>query len=60
VDWPLFGLYIGTRTSAERLLWPQQMKLGASSPPQRRLYEFTNWFVTAAISFACVSRPAMN
>ena len=25
VDWPLLGLYIGTRTIAERLLWPQQM-----------------------------------
>ncbi len=24
VDWPLLGLYIGTRISAERLLWPQQ------------------------------------
>ena len=58
--WPLLGLYSGTRTSAERLLWPQQMKLGASSPPQRRLYELTNWFVTAEISLACRSRPAMN
>ena len=59
-DWPLLGLYSGTRTSAERLLWPQQMKLGASSPPHSRLYEFTNWFVTAEISFAWRSRPAMN
>ena len=25
VDWPLLGLYIGTRIIAERLLWPQQM-----------------------------------
>ena len=30
VDWPLPGLYIGTRTSAERLLWPQQTYEGAS------------------------------
>jgi hypothetical protein len=24
------------------------------------LYEFTHWFVTAVISAACLSRPAMN
>jgi hypothetical protein len=58
--WPLLGLYSGTRTSAERLLWPQVTKLGASSPPHRRLYEFTNWLVTAVISGAWVSRPATN
>jgi hypothetical protein len=34
---PLFGLYIGTRTSAERLLRPQQMYAGASPPPASRL-----------------------
>ena len=37
VDWPLPGLYIGTRTSAERLLWPQQTYDGASPPPESRL-----------------------
>ena len=37
VDWPLLGLYIGTRTSAERLLWPQQTYDGASPPPMMRL-----------------------
>ncbi len=37
VDWPLLGLYIGTRTIAERLLWPQQMYDGASPPPISRL-----------------------
>ena len=36
------------------------MKLGASSPPHSRLYELTNWFVTAEISLAWRSRPAMN
>ena len=58
--WPLLGLYSGTRTSAERLLWPQVTKLGASSPPHSRLYELTNWLVTAVISGACLSRPATN
>ena len=53
----MLGLYSGTRTSAERLLWPQVTKLGASSPPHRRLYEFTNWLVTAVISGAWRSRP---
>ena len=36
VDWPLLGLYIGTRTIAERLLWPQQMyggRLAAAEQP---------------------------
>ena len=37
VDWPLLGLYIGTRIIAERLLWPQQMYDGASPPPSSRL-----------------------
>jgi len=32
VDWPFVGLYIGTRTSAERLLCPQQTYDGASPP----------------------------
>src|SRR3954468_9006489 len=60
VEPPLFGLYIGTRTSAERLLWPQQMKAGASFSPDSRLYELTHWLVTAVISEACFSRPAMK
>ncbi len=62
------GLYIGTRTRALRLLWPQQMYEGASppapavrsEPPQMRLYELTHWLVTAEISAACLSRPAMK
>ena len=37
VDWPLLGLYIGTRIIAERLLCPQQMYDGASPPPSSRL-----------------------
>src|SRR5258708_32683122 len=60
VDCDFEGLYIGTRTSAERLLWPQQTYDGASPPPERRLYEFTHWFVTAVISPAWRRRPAMN
>ena len=36
------------------------MKLGASSPPHSRLYELTNWLVTAEISAAWRRRPAMN
>src|SRR5262245_20468981 len=60
VDWPLAGLYMGTRTSAERLLWPQQTYEGASPPAINRLYEFTHWLVTAVISGACRRRPAMN
>ncbi len=37
VEAPLSGLYIGTRTIAERLLWPQQMYDGASPPNIIRL-----------------------
>ena len=37
VDWPFSGLYIGTRTIAERLLCPQQTYAGASPPPESRL-----------------------
>ena len=51
-EFDLFGLYSGTRMSAERLLWPQQTKEGASPPPQRRLYELTYWLVTAVMSGA--------
>src|SRR4051794_41356058 len=51
---------MGTRMSAERLLWPQQTYDGASPPPHSRLYEFTHWFVTAVISDACRRTPAMN
>ena len=39
---------------------PGRRSSGASSPPHSRLYEFTNWFVTAVISGACLSRPATN
>src|SRR5690348_10532409 len=60
VDWPFVGLYIGTRTSAERLLCPQQTYDGASPPPASRLYELTHWLVTAVISAACCSSPAMK
>src|SRR5689334_1397803 len=55
---PRFG--IGTRTSADSLLRAQQMYVGASYPSMRRLYEFTVWFVTAVISFAWCSSPAMK
>src|SRR4051812_48341175 len=51
---------MGTRIRAERLLWPQQTYDGASPPPHNRLYELTHWFVTAVISPACRSTPAMN
>src|SRR3954469_12801390 len=54
---PRFGS--GTRTNADRLLRAQQMYAGASYPGINRLYELTHWFVTAVISRACVSRPAM-
>src|SRR2546422_9163171 len=53
------GLYIGTRTSAERFLLAQQMYTGASYPGTRRLKEFTHWFVTSVISLACLSTPAV-
>src|SRR5207248_3614067 len=53
------GLYIGTRTSAERLRRAQHTYTGASYPGTRRLYEFTHWFVTSVISGACRRSPAM-
>ncbi len=31
------GEYIGTRTSADRLAWPQHTAVGASPPTTRRL-----------------------
>ena len=37
VDWPLLGLYMGTRIIAERSLCPQQMYDGASLPNIIRL-----------------------
>src|SRR5688572_21504569 len=60
VDWPLPGLYMGTRTRADLLLCPQHTYAGASPPPISRLNEFTHWHVIAVISGACLSRPAMN
>src|SRR5919197_6077660 len=66
VELALPGLYRGTRTRADRFACPQQMTVGASTivpgapNPHSRLYEFTHWFVTAVISRAWVSRPAMN
>jgi hypothetical protein len=66
VELALPGLYIGTRTSADRLAWPQQTYAGASvtwlgsGSPNSRLYELTHWLVTAVISRACRSSPAMN
>src|SRR6266498_2859770 len=66
VEFAFPGLYIGTRTSAEGLACPQQTNVGAStsSPgaayPNSRLYEFTHWLVTAVISRACCSSPAMK
>src|SRR3954470_17460466 len=60
VELPFCGLYIGTRTSAARLLCPQQTYAGASPPPHRRLWELTHWLVTAVNSAAWVSRPATN
>ena len=59
VDWTL-RLATGTRTSAERLLRAQLTYAGASKPGTSRLYEFTVWLVTAVISWAWRSRPAMN
>src|SRR3990170_4542111 len=53
------GLYIGTRTSAERLRPAQQTYTGASYPGTSRLYEFTHWFVTSVISGAWRRMPAM-
>src|ERR671937_1166217 len=53
------GLYMGTRTSADRFLRAQHTYTGASYPGTRRLYEFTHWFVTSVISRACVRMPAM-
>src|SRR5665647_3244385 len=60
VELPLPVLYNGTRTSAERLLCPQQTNDGASAPPHSRLEEFTYCFVMAVISAAWCSSPAMN
>ena len=39
---------------------PQQMYAGASPPPMMRRYELTHWFVTAVISGAWCSSPAMK
>src|SRR5690606_20893492 len=50
----------GTRTSADRLLRAQETCTGASEPGMSRLYEFTSWFVTAVLSRAWTSRPAMK
>src|ERR1700712_2420230 len=59
-DDALRGVYIGTRTRADRLAAPQEAAVGASPPCTRRLYEFTHWLVTALISLACSRMPAMN
>src|ERR671924_2386499 len=53
------GLYMGTRTSADRFLRAQHTYTGASYPGTSRLYEFTHWFVTSVISAACSRIPAM-
>src|SRR5881628_2885574 len=53
------GLYIGTRTSAERFRLAQHTYTGASNPGTSRLYEFTHWFVTSVISGAARKIPAM-
>src|SRR5437660_1633859 len=50
----------GTRTSAERLLRAQLTYTGASYPATNRLYELTHWLVTAVISDAWRSSPAMK
>ena len=55
---PFFGS--GTRTSADRLLRAQHTYTGASYPTISRLYELTVWFVTAVISRAWLSSPAMK
>src|SRR5258708_13731497 len=65
---PFLGLYMGTRTSADLLLCPQQMWAGASppapairsAPPHSRLYEFTLWLHTAVVSAAVVTSPAIH
>src|SRR6185369_13994000 len=59
-DDALCGVYIGTRTSAERLAAPHDAAVGASPPCTSRLYEFTHLLVTALISLACSRMPAMN
>src|SRR2546425_7218586 len=53
------GLYIGTRTSADRLRRAQHTYTGASKPGINRLYEFTHWFGTSVISGAWCRIPAM-
>src|SRR3982074_1071347 len=60
LDDALRGVYIGARTSADRLAAPHDAAVGASPPCTSRLYEFTHWFVTALISLACSRMPAMN
>jgi hypothetical protein len=65
VELALPGLYIGTRTSADRFACPQHTYAGASATaavglPNSRLYELTHWLVTAVVSRACRSSPAMN
>src|ERR1700754_4033389 len=59
-DAALRGVYIGTRTRAERLAAPHDAAVGASPPCTSRLQEFTHWLVTALISLACSRMPAMN
>jgi hypothetical protein len=62
-----FGFpYAGTRTSADRFVWPQHTYAGdsvmrsVSGSGNSRLYELTHWFVIAVYSRACTSSPAMN
>src|SRR5450759_1034034 len=60
VELSLPFLVTGTRTSADRLFRAQQTYTGASYRTLRRLYELTHWFVTAVISRAWCSSPAMK
>ena len=55
---PRFG--IGTRMSPLRLLRAHEIWTGASKPGTSRLYELMVWLVTAVISAAWCSSPAMK
>src|SRR5260370_42119016 len=68
VAFPFCGLYVGTRTRAERLLWPQHPDAGASPPaaavrsaaPHRALVGVTHAVRSAVISPAGCRRPARH
>src|SRR6185503_4259952 len=65
VELALPGLYVGTRHSTNRFrclhdTYAEASATGAVGLPDSCLYAFTHWLVTAVVSRACRSSPAMN